>query len=64
MADRELTQVEVFRRMTPSQRFNAANDLYWTARELKAAWFRREHPEWSEERVQREVRRAFLLHRE
>lgn len=57
-------QVEIFRRMTPEQKLRAAERLYWSARELKAAWFRHEHPEWTEAQVKKAVRDAFLFHHE
>jgi hypothetical protein len=56
-------QIEIFRRMTPTEKLRAATRLYWSARELKAAALRRAHPEWSMERVEREARDAFLFHR-
>ncbi|MBI2948609.1 MAG: hypothetical protein HYY23_13280 [Verrucomicrobia bacterium] len=46
--------------MTPGRRLAIAEQLYWTARELKAAWLRQQHEGWSEEQVQREVTRIFL----
>lgn len=57
-------QTEIFRRMTPTQKLQASMRLYWSARELKAAWFRSEHPEWTEAQVKAAVREAFLFHRE
>lgn len=57
-------QTEIFRRMTPTQKLAASMRLYWSARELKAAWFRSEHPEWTEAQVKAAVREAFLFHRE
>lgn len=57
-------QTEIFRRMTPEQKLRAAMRLYWSARELKAAWFRHEHPEWTEAQVKAAVREAFLFHNE
>jgi hypothetical protein len=62
--EREDPQVEILRRMTPEQKLRDAERLYWSARELKAAWFRSEHPEWTEEQVKKAVRDAFLFHRE
>lgn len=53
-------QYESFRRMTPERRLELAEQLYWSAREWKAAWLRVMHREWSEEQVQREVTRIFL----
>jgi hypothetical protein len=57
-------QTEIFRRMTPEQKLRAAMRLYWSARELEAAWFRHEHPEWTEAQVKAAVREAFLFHHE
>jgi hypothetical protein len=53
-------QIEAFRRMPPERRLALAEQLYWSARELKAAWLRAQHPEWSEAEVAREVTRIFL----
>jgi len=52
-------QIEVLRPMTPEQRWHAAHRLYWTARRHKAAFLRSQHPDWSEQRVEGEVRRVF-----
>jgi len=52
-------QIEVFRRMTPEQRWRAAHRLYWTMRRHKAAFLRSQHPEWPEQKVEDEVRRIF-----
>ena len=52
-------QVAIFRRMTPARRLALAEQLYWSARELKAAWLRSRHTGWTEEQIAREVRRLF-----
>jgi len=52
-------QFEAFRRMTPERRLALAERLYWSAREMKAAWLRGQHADWSEEQVAREVTRIF-----
>ena len=44
-------QVEVQRRLSPSQRFRVALDMSTAARSLNLARLRREHPEWDEARV-------------
>ena len=54
---------EIIRAMTPEQKLEAAMRLYWSARELKAAALRSFHPDWSEEKIQQEVRHAFLTAR-
>lgn len=52
--------VATLRRLTGPQKLEAAVALGRAARRLKAAGLRRAHPEWSEERIQREVREVFL----
>ena len=57
-------QLATFRKMSPSQKLRAAARLYWSARQVKAAFLRSVHPDWSETRVQKAVRDAFLFSRE
>jgi hypothetical protein len=52
-------QFAIYRRMTPGRRLELAEQLYWTARRMKTAWLRQQHPDWPEEKVSREVRRIF-----
>jgi hypothetical protein len=52
-------QQEIFRRMTPERRLAMAESLWWTAWELKAAWLRSQHRDWTENQVTREVARIF-----
>jgi hypothetical protein len=52
-------QFAIFRRMTPERRWQAAHRLYWTRRRHKAAFLTHQHPDWTEEKVQGEVRRIF-----
>ena len=53
-------QIEIFRAMTGEQRLRLAEQLYWTARKLKLAGLRAQHPDWIEEHLNAEVRRIFL----
>lgn len=46
--------------MTPAQKLEAFHNLYWTARELKAAGLRMQFPELPEEEIQKKVREIFL----
>jgi hypothetical protein len=61
LADEQTTpeQTAIFRQMTPARRLWLAEQLYWSAREIKAAWLRAQHTDWSEEQIAREVTRAF-----
>jgi hypothetical protein len=53
-------QVEIFRAMTGERRLQLAEQLYWSARKLKLAGLRAQHPDWAEEQLNAEVRRVFL----
>jgi len=55
-----LKQVAIMRRLTPEQRWDVAQQLYWTARRHKAAFLHSLHPDWSWQQVQTETRRLFL----
>ncbi len=50
----------ILRAMTPAQKLAAAEDMYRTARDIKAAALRQQHPDWSEEDIRRKVREIFL----
>jgi len=52
--------VATLRRLSGQEKLESAIALYWAARDLKAASVREAHPDWPEERVQREVREIFL----
>ncbi len=54
-----LEQMEVLRAMTGQERLRVAGRLYWSARKMKAAGLRAQHPDWPESRVEAEVRRIF-----
>ncbi|MCP4710061.1 MAG: hypothetical protein GY869_15665 [Planctomycetes bacterium] len=56
-------QIEIYKAMTPGRRLEVAGELYQAAWELKSAWLSSKHPEWSEERIQKEVRDIFLYAR-
>jgi hypothetical protein len=45
--------VAVLRRLSGKRKLRAAFALYWSARELKAAAIRAQHPDWSPEEVER-----------
>lgn len=52
-------QIAIYRQMTPERRLSLAEQLYWSAREIKAAWLRAQHIDWSEDQIAREVTRTF-----
>ncbi len=53
-------QIKILRAMPGERRLRLAERLYWSARKLKSAGLRAQHPDWPEERLQAEVRRIFL----
>jgi len=59
-ADAEKVQIEIFRRMGPEKRLQAAAMLSQTCRGLVAAGIRRRHPEYDEEQVRLAVIRCLL----
>lgn len=52
-------QLQCYRRMSPGEKLATAAALYWSARRLKAAFLRQQHPDWSDEQLEREVRSVF-----
>jgi hypothetical protein len=53
-------QLEGFRRMTPAQKLEMVAALYHAGIKLKMAGLRSAHPDWSEQQLEREARRALL----
>lgn len=54
---------KILQAMTPAQKLRAAERLYYSARQLKAAALRAQHPDWTEEAIQQAVRDIFLYAR-
>lgn len=52
--------LRIIQAMSPAQKLRAAEQLYHSARQLKAAALRAQHPDWSDETVRRAVREIFL----
>jgi hypothetical protein len=53
-------QIKSLRDLSGEQRLRLAERLYWSARKMKAAGLRAQHPDWPEERISAEVRQIFL----
>jgi hypothetical protein len=53
-------QFAFLRAMPGEHRLRLAEDMFWSARKLKAAGIRNQHPDWSEEKVIAEVNRIFV----
>jgi len=54
---------KVLQAMSPAQKLRAAQRLYYSARQLKAAALRAEHPDWTDEAIHEAVRQIFLYAR-
>jgi hypothetical protein len=53
-------QIEGFRRMAPADKLRLVAELYESGIQLRIAGLRMAHPDWPEERLDREARRALL----
>ena len=53
-------QVEAYRRMSFQDKIRRFGELYQMAWKLKAAGLRHQHPDWTEEKIQEEVRKIFI----
>ena len=53
-------QITALRAISGEKKLRLAEQLYWAARKMKAAGLRAQHPEWTEVRVNEEVRQIFL----
>ena len=52
-------QIRIYRSMTPTQKYEIFLRLYRTARQLKAAGLKLQHPQWDEKKIEDEVSRIF-----
>jgi hypothetical protein len=52
-------QIAAFRRMSPARRLALAEELYWSARELKAAGLRAQYADWSPQQVRQAAAEIF-----
>ncbi|HEV2692724.1 MAG TPA: hypothetical protein VG347_07475 [Verrucomicrobiae bacterium] len=61
LADEQVSpiQIELYRRMSPGRRLELAEQMYWSARRMKAAWLKSLHADWTDEQVNAEVTRNF-----
>jgi len=52
-------QFAALRAMSGVQRLQLAEGLFWSARKMKLAGLRSQHPDWTEQCLEDEVRRIF-----
>jgi len=56
-------QSQIMAKMSAEKKLELSLRLYYSARRLKTAHLRNLYPDWSEEKIQEEVRRIFLYAR-
>ncbi len=56
-------ELQIIQAMSPAQKLRAAERLYHSARQLKAAALRADHPDWTDEAICQAVREIFLYAR-
>ncbi len=56
-------QRRILQSMSPERKLQLAIRLYDSARELKAAGLRLQHPDWNEEEIREKVREIFFYAR-
>lgn len=59
-ADLTPEYIATLRRMTGAQKLRAAFSLYDTAKKIKAARIRQQHPDWNDVQVRQRVNEIFL----
>jgi hypothetical protein len=53
-------QLKVFKSMTPATKLRLAQRLYFSARTLKEAALRKQHPDWTAAKIKQKVLEIFL----
>ena len=53
-------QKKIYQSMTPAQKLDVSMKLYQSAKALKAAIIKEQHPTWNEEKIKKKVNEIFL----
>ena len=53
-------QIKIYQSMTPFQKLDVSMMLYESAKALKAAAIKEQHPDWNEEKIRKKVNEIFL----
>jgi hypothetical protein len=56
-------QIKIYKSMTPVQKLDISIKLYQSAKALKTAAIKEQHPDWSEEKIKKTVNEIFLYAR-
>ena len=53
-------ELDIYRAMTPHEKLELVARFYHDAKELKSSALRRQHPDWSDDKIEHMVKRIFL----
>ncbi len=53
-------QLKHIKKLSPEKKLRIALDLYYSARSLKEAGLRKQHPDWNDEMIRQKVTKIFL----
>ena len=56
-------QIKIYKAMTPAQKLDVSINLYQSAKAIKKAAIKKQHPEWSEKKIKKLVNDIFLYAR-
>jgi hypothetical protein len=54
---------QIFSKMSAEKKLELSLNLYYSARQLKEAALKEQHPNWSPDKIQKELREIFLYAR-
>ena len=57
-------QKKIYQTMTPAQKLGVSFKLYQSAKAFKTAAIKKQHPNWSEEKIKKIVNEIFLYGRD
>jgi len=59
----DIKQIEIYKLMTPETKLRISLDLYYSARQIKAAAIKSENPEWDNKMIEKHLRELFFYAR-
>jgi hypothetical protein len=59
----ERIRSEIYRNMSATQKIRILEDMYWTARQMKTNRLKQQHPDWTDQEIDKKVREIFLCGR-
>lgn len=52
--------IRILQGMSGEEKLRTAAKMWWTARNLKAAFLRQQYPDWTEEKIEEKVKKIML----